>query len=165
MQNDPAPLDRDSVVGPTATPPKSGPVIEVQEMDLVGSNRHALLPTEGWHSFDEPVYMPETVGLYKFARENGVDFEIVQGVKRADLRDDNLWMPVVYIAGSVMLPVVLGVISNYVYDKFKSDRAKADRCKLHMEIRAPGKKGKVKSVKYEGPVSGLGEITKVYADD
>lgn len=140
-------------------------MIKLTEIEMSALEKDTLLPIENWRSTNIPVYMPETVGFLKFSAEHGLIFDWVDGVKYADLRDDSIWLPVIYIVNVITIPVVLGVLSNYVYDKFKGDKRRAEKCKLHVEVRTPGKNGKTKSISYEGPVNGLSEIAKINEQD
>ena len=61
---------------------------------------------------------------------------------------------------NILLPFVVGLVSNYVYDKVKRLHRKESEVEVHVEYICEMPDGSSKSLNYEGPADKLGEITK-----
>lgn len=57
-----------------------------------------------------------------------------------------------------ILPVVLSILANYIYDKIKSRHEKSEDTEIRVQIIAEDKAGKCRVLRYEGPAS---EFSKV----
>ena len=66
----------------------------------------------------------------------------------------------IIITTNVLLPFVVGLVSNYVYDKIKSMHRKESEVEVHVEYISEQPDGSSMSLNYEGPADKLGEITK-----
>ncbi|MBR3653904.1 MAG: hypothetical protein IKN62_00520 [Elusimicrobia bacterium] len=68
-------------------------------------------------------------------------------------------IPIMYISTQVqiLLPIVINLISNYLYDLFKG--RENNNVSFRLVI-----KEKSKMIEYEGPISGMKEITNIIKD-
>jgi len=63
--------------------------------------------------------------------ESRVKVELPQGEKLLVLRSSEIWLPLAYLATDVALPIYLGIVSNYLYDKMKG-ALKNDKPRIHL---------------------------------
>lgn len=76
------------------------------------------------------------------------------------LRNNDIWMPLVFLASDIQLPIYLNLVSNYVYDKIKGF-LKNDKNSVHLEaIYQDEKRGITRKFKYSGSVEGLQKAIK-----
>lgn len=66
----------------------------------------------------------------------------------------------IFITTNILLPFVVGLVSNYVYDKIKRLHRKESEVEVHVEYICEMPDGSSKSLNYEGPADRLGEITR-----
>lgn len=66
----------------------------------------------------------------------------------------------IFVTTSILLPVVVNLVSNYVYDKIKSLHRKESEVEVYVEYISELPDGSSISLNYEGPADKLGEITK-----
>lgn len=59
---------------------------------------------------------------------------------------------------NVIVPVAIGLVTNYVYDKIKSLHVKEDDVNIRFEIISQNASGESKSIRYDGPASGFDEV-------
>jgi hypothetical protein len=75
-------------------------------------------------------------------------------------RANDIWLPLVKLAGEVSLAVFLGVISNFLYDMMKG-ALKADSQRIHLSILYKDEKNKkLKKFKFEGDAKALKDAIK-----
>lgn len=69
-------------------------------------------------------------------------------------------LPIMYIFQiKILLPIVINLISNYLYDLFKG--RENNNVSFRLVIK---EKSKSKMIKYEGPISGMKEIPNIIKD-
>ena len=73
-------------------------------------------------------------------------------------RANDIWMPLIKLAENCALPVFLGIVSNYLYNKMKG-ALKSDTQRVHLSIIYKDKK-RLKKFKFEGDVQALKEAIK-----
>lgn len=70
------------------------------------------------------VFAQEAIPFYKFTKEKNpntkIDFCADEGsIQERALHSFDIYMPIIFIAANVILPLVVGLVTNYVYDKMK----------------------------------------------
>lgn len=81
--------------------------------------------------YDEHEYYfaQETIDFLKFCRnqssEHSFDVLADDEIQIRSLHSFDIWMPIIWVASSVLLPFAINMVSSYVYDKMKG-REKED---------------------------------------
>lgn len=79
-----------------------------------------------------------------------------------DLRSSDIWMPLVFLASDVSVPIFLNLVSNYVYDRMKG-ALKNDKARVHLDvIYRDEKSGVTKEFRYEGFIEDLQKVIKKF---
>jgi hypothetical protein len=108
-------------------------------------------------------------------RADGADFakwvraqhpELAVTVQHADrqlvFRSGDCWLPLVFLASDITLPIYLNLVSSYLYDKMKGAlRGETARVHLTAEYEDPST-GLVKRFTYDGDAATLRETIKKF---
>lgn len=90
----------------------------------------------------------------------GVPVELQVPAERLVLRCGDYWLPLVFLAKDVALPVYLGLVSNYIYDKMKGALA-GDRTRIRFSaIFEDRRAGVIKRFDFEGDSEALEKAIK-----
>ena len=108
-----------------------------------------LLVLPAKYDEDNYYFAQETVDFVKFCKQNDTNIEIVSpiDIKVRSLHSFDIWMPIIYIASSVLLPLVVNLISNFIYDKMKGREHEEAEVEVKIVIKN-GKKEKM--IQYKG---------------
>jgi len=112
---------------------------------------------EQYPDCSEPILKPESGDFAKWLRSNHSQINLVyeKPGKRLLLRGNDYWMPLVFLASDISLPIYLNLVSSYVYEKMKGSLPH-EKARVHVEVVFQDKKnGVLKSFKYEGDINGL----------
>jgi hypothetical protein len=110
-----------------------------------------LIPIESFRNFNKPVFPEETNKFYDYLREHnkdGLNTEIViadEDYLELELHSELINLPYL-ILDKALLPIVIGLITNYIYEK-KFTLGRKPKMKVTMSV-VEGKKSK--SISYEG---------------
>jgi len=97
-------------------------------------------------------FAQETVGFVKYCRISNSDI-------RADILADNnkieiralhsfdMWMPIIWVASNIILPIAVGLVTNYIYEYIKG-RENED-CTIKVTFIVKNEKG-TKELSYDG---------------
>jgi len=121
----------------------------------------ALIP-EPYGKTTQCAFHQDAGDFAKWLRTNepSITLEIKSAEHRIVLRSHDIWLPLIYIAENITLPIILGLVSSYVYDRCKG-ALKGDKCDVHLKIAYKDKKTKsVKILRYNGNVDGLQKVVK-----
>lgn len=81
---------------------------------------------------------------------------------RVLLRSSDCWLSLVWLGANVALPIFLGIVSNYLYDKAKGG-VKGEKVTAHVEaVYRDPKTGAYKKFKFEGDVDQLKAVVKKF---
>lgn len=64
----------------------------------------------------------------------------------------------IFLVKDIILPVALGVLSNYVFSKVNSMHEKKENVNVRVEIIAQEPNGRSKAIRYDGPASGFDAV-------
>jgi len=77
----------------------------------------------------EYYFAQETIDFLKFCRSQSPEysFDVLaeDDIQIRSLHSFDIWMPVIWVASSVLLPFVINMVSSYIYDKMRG-REKED---------------------------------------
>ena len=98
-------------------------------------------------------YAQETIDFVKFCREQDdkhlIDILDNEDVMVRSLHSADIWLPVIWISESILLPLVIGLITSYIYDKIKGRGKEPTTVDVTIQINDK-KKGINKSIHYNG---------------
>lgn len=90
-----------------------------------------IVPIE--YNDNEFYFAQESISFIKFCRQNDPDhsYDLLadHDIQVRSLHSFDIWMPIIWVASSVLLPFVINMVSSYVYDKLKGrekEEAKVD---------------------------------------
>lgn len=88
--------------------------------------------------------------------------DLPNNTNRLLLRNEEIWLPLAFIAGDVSLPIYLNLVSNYLYDRMKGSlKGSPPKVNLTVEYH-DATSGKTKRFKYSGDGQTLMSITKKF---
>ncbi|WP_061215360.1 hypothetical protein [Syntrophomonas wolfei] len=71
----------------------------------------------------EYYYAQETISFLKYCRqtdpEHSADVLSDGDIKLRSLHSFDIWMPVIWIGSSIVLPLVINLVSNYIWEKMR----------------------------------------------
>ena len=99
----------------------------------------------------EYVFAQETIDFLKFCRENDSkhNYDVLSDgdIEVRSLHSFDIWMPIIFVAQSVLLPFAINMVSNYIWEKIKG-REKED---VQVEMTFIVRNGTMeKSIHYKG---------------
>jgi hypothetical protein len=125
---------------------------------FLGNNPKGILVVhETYREIDGVVAQPDTGEFVKWVKTNnpGVKIETQEYGKQLVLRSNDYWLPLVFLASDVTLPIYLNMVASYLYDKSKG-LLKGEENRVHFSVVYEDKKaGKTKKFVFEGSGSEL----------
>lgn len=107
---------------------------------------------------DEYYYAQETIDFVKYCRERDSceTFDLLSDdeIQVRSLHSFDLWLPVIYIAQNFLLPTVVGLVANYIYERIKGHEQ--DRTKVEVSFLVE-KEGESKLLSYSGDAEAFKE--------
>jgi hypothetical protein len=105
----------------------------------------------------------DTGDFVKWVKQNSlVNVQQQEAERRIDLRANEYWLPLVYLANDVSLQVYLGLVTNWLYDKMKG-ALKGEKARIRMRVAYEDKKaGSNKLFEFEGDPDALQSIIKKF---
>lgn len=98
----------------------------------------------------------------KWLRQNKpeLNVEVRKTDKQLVLRSGDFWLPLVFLASDVTLPVYLNLVASYIYDRMRG-ALRGEKARVHLEaIYEDNQEGVVKKFSFEGDVDGLQKAIK-----
>ena len=100
---------------------------------------------------NEFYFAQETIDFIKFCRnhspEHSFDVLADDDIKIRSLHSFDIWMPIIFIAQSVLLPFAINMVSNYIWEKMKG--RETENAEVDMTFIVKNGK-KEKSIHYKG---------------
>ncbi|MGB7582841.1 MAG: hypothetical protein WBL85_10400 [Sedimentisphaerales bacterium] len=111
------------------------------------------------------VLKPDTYRFAKWLRQNKseISVKISSCENVIDLKSSEIWLPMVFLATNVALPLFLNFVYDYLKSMVRGDLSKDDP-KAHLNVIYKDK-GKFKKFEYNGPVEGLKKIKQFDIND
>lgn len=121
-----------------------------------------VVPTE-FREAGELLHKPEAYNFVKWARLQEPALTIsLEDAEVIDLRSDEYYLPLVFLASDVTLPFYLNLAANYVHEMARG-ALRHDRTSVHLEaVHIDKKAGKMKRFKYSGSEDGLRACVKKF---
>ncbi len=100
---------------------------------------------------DEYYFAQETVDFLKYCRQNDLthSYDILADgdIKIRSLHSFDIWMPIIWIAQSVLLPMAIDMVCNYIREKRKGHEKEDTQVDVTFIVKS---KGKEKFIHYKG---------------
>lgn len=120
--------------------------------EAFGKNNCLALPSP--YNETEYYYAQETIDFIKYCRESTTDISIEtlpgKGVEVRSLHSFDIFMPIIWVATTLLLPTVIGVVSNYIYDKMKGREHEDANVELSFIVERDNER---KMLHYKGPTN------------
>lgn len=97
-------------------------------------------------------FAQEAVGFVKYCNSlnDDVQIDILADIDKVEVRalhSFDIWMPIIWIANAIVFPIVIGLVTNYIYDRMKGRENEDCTVKITFIIK-DGKK--TKELNYDG---------------
>lgn len=141
------------------------PYIPLNLIDKIKEADILLLPYEGFRGRTDYLFPEETYKVYEYLLDNIKDTELKLEICSSDeeYRELELHADVINIAhiivNSTAYAIVIGIITNYLYDKLKDYNKKDVDVNANVNITVESK-GKSKSISYEGSIENFERAMK-----
>jgi hypothetical protein len=115
-----------------------------------------LLPDFNVKEGVERAFQPDTINFYKYTlakKDSEIKLELFENKgeeKFLVLHSYDVWIPTIAILNSVLLPLVVNLVSSYVYDRMRS-RPKEEPTVHFQLIVSDEDSGRSKQLYYKGP--------------
>ncbi len=117
-------------------------------------------------------FAQETVDFLKYCRiespEHTFDILSDETAQIRSLHSFDIWMPVMWVASNVLLPLAVGLISNYIWEKLKGREEEPAKVDVTLLVKNGAKE---KSLHYSGDAKAFKEafeqidLNKMWSDD
>lgn len=101
---------------------------------------------------DKSYYAQETIDFIKFCRESDNQFTIGildnGNIETRSLHSFDIFMPILWVTTEMLLPIVVGVVSNYIFEKMKGREHEEANVELSFIVNRNDEK---KMLHYKGP--------------
>jgi hypothetical protein len=117
-----------------------------------------------YRSCEGKLMSPDAGDFSKWLNRNhaGINLTIDKGDGILVLRSSDFWLPLVFLASNIALPIYLNLVSNYLYDRMKG-ALRNEKPRVHLEAVFHDKKeGISKKFSYEGDAEGLQKAIKKF---
>lgn len=106
------------------------------------------------YSEDECYYAQETIDFVKFCRETTDEFTIgilaEKDIEIRSLYSFDIFMPIIWVATTLLLPTAINVVSNYIYDKMKGREHEEANVEISFMVERDNER---KMLRYKGPAN------------
>ena len=133
------------------------PLEKYFEVETMSDNAQRKLETVNFlavpakHVDGEFYYAQETIDFIKFCRQNDPDhsFDVLAdgNVKLRSLHSFDIWLPIIWVATEVLLPIAINVVSNFISDKLKGREKEEANVDVTMIVKC---KNEEKTIHYHG---------------
>ena len=91
-----------------------------------------------------------------------VPISVQGGTPKLVLRSSDYWLPLIFLASDVTLPVFLHIVGSYLYEKMKG-LLKGETARVHISVLFQDKKsGRVKRFNFEGDAAALDKVIRKF---
>ena len=133
----------------------------IDETLITGKNGIVVIP-ELFGDVDQPIVKADTGDFIKWLKITSPEVEIFNSVSmpKLVLNSGDYWLPLVFLASDITLPIYLNLVASYLYDKAKGALI-GDTTRVHFSaVYEDKKEGKKKQFNFEGDVESLQKTIK-----
>ena len=113
------------------------------------------------HTDDKYYFAKETVDFVKYCRQNDQNhsYDILSDgdIEKRTLHSFDIWLPIIFVASQVLLPIAINVVSDYITDKRKGREDEEAQIDVTFEVKH---KKKYKSIHFKGNAEQFNETFK-----
>ncbi|MEJ2650016.1 MAG: hypothetical protein P8016_16600 [Sedimentisphaerales bacterium] len=123
-----------------------------------------LFVHEPFGEIEDVVAQPDTGDFVKWIKKNNPEIavETQKYQKQLALRSNDFWLPLVFLASDVALPIYLNLVASYLYDKFRA-LLRGEQSRVHFSAVYEDKStGKTKKFIFEGNEEDLNKAIKKF---
>jgi len=131
---------------------------------LKSGSRGLLFVHEPVGEIDDIVAKPDTGEFVKWIKKNNpeVPIETKKYNKQLVLHSNDFWLPIVFLASDVTLPIYLNLVASYLYDKSKS-LLKGEQNRVHFSaVYEDRNTGSTKKFVFDGNEEALQKTIKKF---
>ena len=116
-----------------------------------------IIPTDLQPEYDGPAFPETTLWILDYLRERLGDTATVDAVAKDEdyaefaYRSEDIFLPHVFVASEVLVPLVVSLLGSFVYDLVNRRRDQRIQSHVNSEIYYKDGAGKILSIKYDGP--------------
>lgn len=142
--------------------------------DLRRSVRSAsviLVPTDLSPEYDGPAFPESSRDFYKLLKSKlAGDVEVEAAVEDREYREfeyrsEDIIIPTLYLAKHTLLPLAIGLIASFIYDKIGNRRSSNSRDRVKSEIHFKSESGDLIRYQYDGPASTFEQVSMEHIRD
>lgn len=115
---------------------------------------------EKYQGCEDLVMKADAGDFAKWLKKNkpGLNVEVRKADKKLVLRSSDFWLPLVFLASDIALPVYLNLVSSYIYDRMKGALS-GEKGRVHLKVVYQDKENNItKKFTFEGNVDGLQKV-------
>ena len=120
----------------------------VTQRKFVSSEFLAIPARYGKNEF---YFAQETIDFIKFCRnhspEHSFDVLADDDIEIRSLHSFDIWMPIIFVASNVLLPIAINIVSSYIYEKMKGREKEDANVDVTFYVK---KEGEEKYIHYSG---------------
>lgn len=119
---------------------------------LATSPSGIALRAEPYGEHATPIIKEGAGDFTKWLREAHPDVNVAppQAGDRLLLHNEDIWMPLVFLATDITLPVYLNIVASYLYDRMRG-RLRGEKLRVHLSVEYEDKSsGKTKRFNFAG---------------
>lgn len=136
---------------------------EQEFRDFIASNPTGLRMIPERHREQIPVALKADAGHFAKwirAHDSKIKVDLDEKSKRLVLRSGDVWLPLVFLASDIALPVYLNLVSSFIWDKMKG-ALKGETVRVHLSAEFDDRtSGTVKRFNFEGDADALQKAIK-----
>ncbi|TDX29368.1 hypothetical protein DFO67_10744 [Modicisalibacter xianhensis] len=143
-------------------------LLELEDSEIlneipIASEGITVLP-ESYREVDGLIVKADAGDFTKWIKLNAPEVEIMasEGHSKLALRSGDYWLPLVFLASDVSLPLYLNIVSNYLYEKMRG-ALRGDKARVHLSaVYEDKKEGKFKRFDFDGDAELLKSAIKKF---
>ena len=130
-----------------------------EKMDRIDTENIMILPQRANLEILEFMYAEETTDFVKYSRSEEqkiLTVKVDETIKIIGLHSSTLWLPVIFIAEKILLPIAIKLLCGYINKKI-GNCSKSEQ-EVHLEMTTKDEKGIYKTFNYTGDAESLENI-------
>ena len=123
--------------------------ISEEAQNKIATTDFLVVPSK--YKENEYYFAQESINFVKFCRqnntENSIDLLADSDIKMRSLHSFDIWMPVIWVAKYILLPIAINLVSDYINDKLKGREKEESKVDVTFIVK---REGEEKTIHYSG---------------
>lgn len=104
-------------------------------MAFAADGRGIMIAPQSYGEIPQKVLFPEAGRFVKWmkAKRSDIEVNVDHSYPSLDLRNQDIWMPLIYLSQDVSLQLFLNIVGAYLHDRLKG-ALKTDRHRVHLKV-------------------------------